>query len=75
MCSVLIDHQNMKKQAQKCNWIDSSLFVVDLDGNPAVWQHNIVEMLACAWHLSLDSVCQQIGNIIKAFQLKDMLNL
>ena len=29
--------------------------VVDLDGNPAIWQHSIVEMLACAWLLSLDS--------------------
>jgi len=29
--------------------------VVDLDGNPATWQHSIVEMLACAWLLSLDS--------------------
>jgi len=28
------------------------IFVVDLDGNPAVWQHSIVEMQAFAWLLS-----------------------
>jgi hypothetical protein len=28
---------------------------MDFNGNPAIWQHSIVEMLACVWPLSLDS--------------------
>jgi len=30
----------------------TGLIAVDLDGNPAIWQQSIVEMLACAWLLS-----------------------
>jgi len=41
--------QNEKKIAI---WL---LSVVDFNGNPAIWQHSIVEMLPCAWLLSLDS--------------------
>ncbi len=41
--------------------------VVDLDGNPAIWQHSIVEMLACAWLLSLNSESQLNVYLIQAF--------
>ncbi len=41
------------------------VFVVDLDCNSAIWQHSIVEMLACAWQLCSDSECQQINYLIK----------
>jgi len=34
--------------------------VVGLDGNPAIWQHSIVEMLACAWLLCCDSEANKL---------------
>jgi len=34
--------------------------VVGLGGNPAIWQHSIVEMLACAWLLCCDSEANKL---------------
>jgi len=36
------------------------LFVVGLDGSPAIWQHSIVEMLACACLLCFDSEANKL---------------
>ncbi len=34
--------------------------VVGLDGNPAIWQHSIAEMLACVWLLCCDSEANKL---------------
>ncbi len=54
----------MSSNSENIFYINS---VVDLDGNPAIWQHSIVEMIASAWLLSLDSESQLNVYLIKAF--------
>jgi len=44
----------------KSKWQRTFFRVVGLDGNPAIWQHSIVEMLACAWLLCCDSEANKL---------------
>ncbi len=45
---------------EKKEMVSVNTYVVGLDGNPAIWQHSIVEMLACAWLLCCDSEANKL---------------